>query len=608
MWIKQIEIENFKSFFKPQVLKFEPGFNLILGANNSGKSSVLQALDMSHLPSVVHRSVANAHHADSPSLGHPRVTLTMAISAQELRRLQGQQTWFLPVREELLEELSGRERQACLSQLLEEKNLIVAIERGGTMRVQFSGVNIGTAWLSMGANEAITAIQVIEQPEGPIALTPVQRMGGISQQLAPALAHYGRSIYRFEASRVPAAIARLSASGTLLPNASNLASCVAHLGSNDSARHSQLCEWVQRVLPHVRWVQAPPCDDNNVELYCLPRPPAEHRNDLAVSLAQMGSGVGNVIAVLYVVVTARTPQVICIDEPNQYLHPKALRELLHILATEGRQHQYILTAHSADVITAVQASTVTMLSLREGATHVERTDRNGLAQLRDGFAELGIHATELHGRDRVLWVEGQTDELVFPDLLRHFCPTHAAGTAVLRVHDTGVFDKKGFDPIRASAIYTRLTEASALVPPMVAVVLDRETRKNTECKRLEADPRATLRFLPRRMLESFALHPRAIAAVLSDLGEPTDAGQVEKVLARAAGVATIGDIDSDKADAATLMKDAFNSISDTRHPFKKVRDVPALFRWLLAHDPDALKPLGDWLQCLLKVMPSRPMI
>ena len=30
MWIKQIEIENFKSFLQPEVIAFAPGFNLIL--------------------------------------------------------------------------------------------------------------------------------------------------------------------------------------------------------------------------------------------------------------------------------------------------------------------------------------------------------------------------------------------------------------------------------------------------------------------------------------------------------------------------------------------------------------------------------------------------
>ena len=46
MWIKRVEIESFKSFLQPESIAFAPGFNLILGANNAGKSTVLQALDL----------------------------------------------------------------------------------------------------------------------------------------------------------------------------------------------------------------------------------------------------------------------------------------------------------------------------------------------------------------------------------------------------------------------------------------------------------------------------------------------------------------------------------------------------------------------------------
>ncbi|EFD92617.1 MAG: chromosome segregation protein SMC [Candidatus Parvarchaeum acidophilus ARMAN-5] len=43
-YIKQIELENFKSFAGRTKLSFINGFNAIAGANGSGKSNVIDAL------------------------------------------------------------------------------------------------------------------------------------------------------------------------------------------------------------------------------------------------------------------------------------------------------------------------------------------------------------------------------------------------------------------------------------------------------------------------------------------------------------------------------------------------------------------------------------
>jgi predicted ATP-binding protein involved in virulence len=46
MWIEKIELENFKCFEK-KTIEFSPGFNVIIGDNGTGKTSVLEALKIS---------------------------------------------------------------------------------------------------------------------------------------------------------------------------------------------------------------------------------------------------------------------------------------------------------------------------------------------------------------------------------------------------------------------------------------------------------------------------------------------------------------------------------------------------------------------------------
>ena len=377
--------------------------------------------------------------------------------------------------------------------------------------------------------------------------------------------------------------------------ATNLPFCINHLNTNDAHGHKQLCEWVNRISPNVQWVQAPSINNGQFEVRCLPLLPESRRDDLAVPLHCMGSGIGNVIAMLYVVLTSRQPQVIAIDEPNSFLHPRALRELLQILATEATQHQIILTAHSADVLTAIKPSLITMFDFDGATTSIKQVGAQDISLLRTNLSDLGIHMTDLHGRDRVLWVEGQTEEIIMPELLRTFCPEIAAGTAVLRVEHTGTFEKKGVDPTEVSKLYTRLSGSSALVPPMVAILLDRELHSKEECAKLEK--KSNLKFLERRMLENYVLIPEAIATVLNALGESVTTEKITELL-KNRGVTETSDFT--KLDGAKVLKEIFTEVSEARHEFKKTRDVPELISYLIANQTDKLSELGTYLKKLFK--------
>ena len=312
----------------------------------------------------------------------------------------------------------------------------------------------------------------------------------------------------------------------------------------------------------------------------------------------MGSGIGNVIAMLYVVLTSRQPQVIAIDEPNSFLHPRALRELLQILESEASQHQLILTAHSADVITSIKPILITMFEFDGAVTTIKQTDANNISSIRSGLSDLGIRITDLHGRDRVLWVEGQSEEIVMPELLKAFCPEIAAGTAVLRVEYTGTFTKKGVAPDEVSKLYTRLSGSSGLVPPMVAILLDRELRKVEECAAIEASTDKTLVFLERRMLENYLLSPQAIEATLNSLGANVTQELIQASLEKA-NLSKTSDLL--KIDGAKILKQVFSELSEARLEFTKTRDVPALVTWLIVNEQAFLHPLGGFFRKTFKL-------
>ena len=416
----------------------------------------------------------------------------------------------------------------------------------------------------------------------------------LNTNLNGTTASYGQlfrpRIYRFSAQRRPGFECVAQSTAVLDREAVTLPYCINHLQTNDAHGHRILCGWVNRVFPSVKWIQATP-NGGSFELRCLPQGPEARRDDLAIPIARMGAGIGNVVAMFYVVLTARDPQVIAIDEPNAFLHPRALRELLAILEAEGKQHQFILTAHSADVLTAVSTRTISLLDFDGVATTVQQVGPKDLHLLRSGLAELGIRMTDLHAKDRVFWVEGQTEELVMPALLRWACPEVAAGTSVLRVERTGTFSKKGMAPSEIAQIYERLASSSALVPPMICILLDGETLTEAKRREIQQASNGKLQFLDRRMLENYLLDSRAIEAVFLELNHPVTLEAIDTCLVKACGEADLANL-----DGAQVIRCIFTELSDAKLEFRKTRDVPIMIDWFLDNDPDFLTPLRTCLR------------
>jgi hypothetical protein len=604
MYVKSIELENYKSFWLPQTIYLAPGFNLFVGANNAGKTTMLEVLDLNAGNTIPHRSVANMPEYGASPAPQSRFRVLLATNLAEYRGFSTT-SLYIPIPNDLLNRLSSNGNDAARQAY---KEISASSDMGITFDLQ-GGIERAVYETCFGKAEAVTlnaptdpicAVNIDFSPvDGTIQSAQIANFSGIGSELGQIRDRYRSRIYRFSAQRLPADTSHAAGDPILQRNAGNLPYCINHLHSSDAEGHRILCRWVHRIFPSVKWIQAPPIPGSQTfQLQCLPEAPEARRSDLAVSLDRMGSGIGNVIAILYVVLTARYPQVIAIDEPNSFLHPKALRELLSILAQEGKQHQYILTAHSPDVLTAVSPATITLFELNDTFTVTKQASGKDLPLLRTELAQLGIRMTDLHGRDRVLWVEGQTEEIILPELLQHFCPEVSAGTAVLRVEHTGAFEKKGLSPTEVAKIYQRLTESSALVPPMVAILLDKESRKKNECARISKDSAGVIHFLDRTMLENYVLHADAISAVLSELGEDVSVDAVSAELFSVSGE------NSHVVHGAQLLTGLFSKLSEARLEFRKTRDTPQLIRWLLANRPAALAEIEVFLRQLFG-LPSR---
>ena len=133
------------------------------------------------------------------------------------------------------------------------------------------------------------------------------------------------------------------------------------------------------------------------------------RDDLATRLKDCGTGIGQVLAILYVAMT-RIGNLIVIDEPNSFLHPGASRKLIEILKLYEK-NQYVISTHSADLISAIQPEIIHRVHWEgeHGESRVEKVDLANLDEMSGILDDLGVRLSDVFGADQVVWVEGQTE-------------------------------------------------------------------------------------------------------------------------------------------------------------------------------------------------------
>jgi predicted ATPase len=84
-------------------------------------------------------------------------------------------------------------------------------------------------------------------------------------------------------------------------------------------------------------VSVEPVGAQQAEIYLWNIRPETGRDDLKIKLIDSGTGIGQVLAILYVVLESSSTKTIIIDEQNSFLHPFASRKLLSILQDYNHQ-------------------------------------------------------------------------------------------------------------------------------------------------------------------------------------------------------------------------------------------------------------------------------
>ncbi|WP_082720262.1 ATP-dependent nuclease [Burkholderia sp. MSMB1835] len=612
MYITKIDISNYRSFADATEIPLQPGMNLLLGENNSGKSTVLQALSFDSIAYEPHLSLKTKPSPSSAIRTEQRIGIEISIEKSEVWKYLGEQA-LLPIpSSDMIPSLDFpnflRETDSLdigFELLRKESNVQIDF----FLAIQGQKFSAGRA-----ANQMIMAYRC--PPGENLQGGAISNYGtsAISTLIDTQWNSFKTKLYKFRAERLNVYRCPFGASTILNPDASNLAECLNSMQSQQPDLFEEYVRYVNKIFPTVHRIQSVAVPNNQMlEIRTWLTPATSRRFDLSIPLSQAGTGVSQVLAILYVAMISLEPIVIGIDEPNSFLHPKAVRSLLQILNTLTIRHQYIITTHSPEVIRSSAPESIAVVLNNGGTSLVQKLDPSNIEHIKEGLASIGARLSDVYGADEILWVEGETEELTFPKIALHVANLEMVGVAVLKVNATGDFDGgRRVRPRMVFDTYKNLSNAGSLIPPAIGFIFDKEERNQRDIDDLIKESGGSVIFLDRRCYENYLLHPDAISSTLSSsIGIPIDTDNVKKWIIENGNTqkyidpaASIGKQEHpwqsldwlQRVNAPKLLRDIFASIPEQPEEYRKTTHSVALTDWLLANAPDQLTPIADLLK------------
>ncbi|ESQ82621.1 hypothetical protein AEAC466_15895 [Asticcacaulis sp. AC466] len=391
-------------------------------------------------------------------------------------------------------------------------------------------------------------------------------------------------------------------------DAQNLPAVLLKLQGN-IRKFERFNEHLREIFPGVFNVVVVPTINNNVNVRIWTVNPSSERDDLCIPLEECGTGIGQVLAILYVAMT-RTENVLAIDEPNSFLHPGAAKKLIRILKQYDR-NQYIISTHAPELIAVAEPDTIHSVHWNGEESVVEEFNKSSIDDMQRLLNDIGVSLSDVFGADRIVWVEGPTERECFPKIAALLDP-RPIGVSFVSLRNTGDLETKS-DATAIMEIYDNLTAGASLVPPTLSFNLDREDRSDSLIADIERRTQHRVKFLPRLTYENYILDPDAISAVLvaeaikygSDLHitpEQVTAWIVEHGEDYANGAVWTGDFSKpewlERCHAPNLLKNLFNSLTDAAFIFRKTTHSVTLTSWLIENKRASLSGLVEYVGSL----------
>jgi len=516
MDINSIQISNYKCFNNTDPVNLIHGINIITGKNNSGKTAFLESLSCNFInkPHLSEKIKPTPSSVILNSESH--IIIDFLINRDELSDI---------IENEFNNKVHIPNSVEFMNYLADDPNFEIEVNNKLNDNILIQS--------KIGIEKTIESSRIynyykkhIEKTIGSIDNAIMQYRDGkyfIHQKVNTDIQHefsyqlclkFLERIYYFNAQRLHVSKTQFGDTDILEPNASNLPIVLNKLQTNPH-RFQEYIKLVKEIFPDIKSISISP-KDKELEILIWKVSPESERLDLTISLSECGTGISQVLAILYVVKNSDFPKIILIDEPQSFLHPGAIRKLIEIFKFNS-QHQYIIATHSPIILSASRNSNIILLENNTSESVIKEINQNDNKQISILLSDIGTKLSDIFGCDYILWVEGKTEELVFPIIIDKLIRQPLMGTKIISVKNTGDFDSRYKYAEKTFDIYTKLSESSGgLIPTALSYIFDIDNKSNKEIEDLNRKSKGLVKFINRRLYENYLLNDKAILTVLRE--------------------------------------------------------------------------------------------
>ena len=502
MLLREVSVENFRAFRHAGLRLPENGLVLIVGANNSGKSALLSALDV---VAGDQGDVSSLKHVGSP--GGCRVNALFSLTQDErVHLLAG-----AAEPERLLADGAATSLEFGFTEAANAPNwglkpLGLTEIRGywpgqgmvpfinTTMELENGRQNLSIAAGLQGNRPSPDSMDLVGADRSvgrPDWLDGLVHGSPQACWISEPLTKWRSSYYHFRALRQGTERSQgLASDKRLNPTGANLSAVLHGLVTDQPLLFKRLGELIAEIVPGIGQLQVRTIGGQRVVF---------ETNTGDINMKDLGTGVEQLLMVLTVGLMEGPPFILLIEEPETNLHPAAQRALLGLLQSWAADKQIVAATHSTVMLDWAPGGDGLRLVTREhDSSDVNPVGEDRLAVLHS----LGVHPSDILSADRVIIVEGASDE----DVLRVWFPE------MLRNPRVAVLQGQGGDNARhAARLADWLAGTDRLGLRQVLYIRDRDELSPRVIRKLRDSQ--TVHVLARRELENYLLDVVTLATV-----------------------------------------------------------------------------------------------
>lgn len=524
MFLRFLTIKNYRSLEDVTLDKLDH-FNVLIGRNNAGKSSVFNALQL--VNGVVNRASfeyervlteldtgrsLEIHLTFEPRQRDREEFLDLLYTTPELRhrRDDAQNSQLMRQIEYTLKAPEGRPDylQPHEIRVLAENGQWTTVQRimnpgvanpsslltnMDTVRTLYSGYVLNSNLLSVDdapyTNGALVIQVDLQQRDADPATLWVWTK----------ISDYFRNAFFFNPFRHSIESAAVQQTPQLAQDGSNLPQTLHTINSNNRQTFQEIEYFIQAALPDVGVLQAPL--EGTSTRVSFRRPAAGHE----VQLRDMGSGIEQLLMAATVLLTTGDESTLFLEEPESHLHAGAQRFLMEQLYSGDRQ--VFISTHSPTFVNLSRPRSLYRVVYSNERTKIDRV--NDAQALGAALEDIGARNSDVLLSDAVLFVEGPSDR----DVLRVWSETLGMSLAEsnVTVLPMGGGEYAGGKTRVRGEILEGISEKA---PVSHMFVLDRDERSSAEINKLQSDLGEKVFLLEMRELENYLIVPRAILAAI----------------------------------------------------------------------------------------------